>query len=502
MTDEGSFCLVLHSHLPWLPHHGSWPVGEEWLYQAWAHSYLPVVELLRKFADEGRRDVLTLGVTPILAAQLDDPYCLRAFHDWLGTWRLRTTHAAVRWARRDPLLRDLASAEYRAAGRALEDFETRWRHGFSPILRSLVDSRTVELLGGPAAHPFQPLLDPRLRGFALRTGLDDTALRIGAAPEGVWAPECGYAPGMEHDYAAAGVRRFMVDGPALRGDTGAARTVGDSDVVCFARDLDVTYRVWSPKSGYPGHAAYRDFHTWDHPTGLKPARVTGKHIEPKHKRPYDPQLADGAIRKHAKDFVDTILGKLRTLRAERGSPGLVVAAYDTELFGHWWHEGPVWLETVLRALPEAGVRVTTLRGALDAGHLGAAVDLPASSWGSGKDWRVWDGEQVSDLVRAGAELQRDLLSTVDDRASAFRDPVLDQLVREALLALSSDWAFMVTKESASDYAQRRARVHTEHCYELAKLLRAGDDTRARELAARLRVDDGPFGAADARQLRS
>ena len=91
---EGTFCLVLHSHLPWLPHHGSWPVGEEWLYQAWAHSYLPMVELLERFAAEGRRDVLTLGVTPVLAAQLDDPYSIRAFHDWLGHWQLRAQHAS------------------------------------------------------------------------------------------------------------------------------------------------------------------------------------------------------------------------------------------------------------------------------------------------------------------------------------------------------------------------------------------------------------------------
>src|SRR4051812_8463725 len=115
---------------------------------------------------------------------------------------------------------------------------------------------------------------------------------------------------------------------------------------------------------------------------------------------------------------------------------MVVAAYDTELFGHWWHEGPAWLEEVLRTLPQAGVRVTTLSGALAAGHLGGPVDLPASSWGSGKDWRVWDGEQVADLVDAGASLQRSLLSVVDVFEKA-PSTAANQLVREALLALSS-----------------------------------------------------------------
>jgi 1,4-alpha-glucan branching enzyme len=174
-----------------------------------------------------------------------------------------------------------------------------------------------------------------------------------------------------------------------------------------------------------------------------------------------------------------------------------VAAYDTELFGHWWYEGPAWLETVLRTLPEAGVRVTTLRGALAAGHLGTPVELPASSWGSGKDWRVWDGAQVSDLVDGGAAIQDELLALP---ATALRDPVLDQTVREALLALSSDWAFMVTKDSAADYARRRAKVHGERFAELAALVRAGDRDRARRRATELRAEDGPFGHLDARGI--
>ena len=491
MTGEGTFCLVVHSHLPWLAHHGSWPVGEEWLYQAWAHSYLPVVDLLERYAAQGKRDVLTLGVTPVLAAQLDDPYCLRAFHDWLGNWQLRADYAATRWT--DPLLKDLAAAEHRASAKALNDFETKWRHGFSPVLRGLVDNGVIELLGGPATHPFQPLLDPRIRRFALETGLADTEHRIGRRPAGIWAPECGYSPGMEEGYAAAGVQRFLVDGPALHGDTSAAHPVGDSDVVCFGRDLEVTYRVWSPKAGYPGDPVYRDFHTYDHPSGLKPSRVTGKNVPTDQKRPYEPELAAVAVQRHAADFVDTVVRKLRSLP----KPGLVVAAYDTELFGHWWHEGPAWLDAVLTALPEAGVRVTTLQGALEAGHLGGRVDLPASSWGSGKDWRVWDGEQVADMVDANERLQRTLLDTL--RPSDVRDPVNDQLLREALLALSSDWAFMVTKDSAADYARHRASSHADGFSHLAELIRLNAREKAVDVAAELRVRNGLFGTLDARR---
>ncbi len=496
----GTFCLVLHSHLPLLAHHGRWPVGEEWLYQSWAHAYLPLTAMLRRLADAGHRDLLTLGVTPVLAAQLDDPHCLRGVHDWLGGWTLRAHAAGSR-------LPDLAAHEHRVAAAAIDEFERHWRHGASPVLRALSDAGTVELLGGPAAHPFAPLLVPRVRRFSLRTGLTDHAVRLGSAPAGIWAPECGYAPGMEREYADAGVRHFLVDGPALRGRTGLARPVGDSGVVCAGRDLDVTYRVWSPRKGYPGSPEYRDFHTWDHPTGLKPARVTGRRVPSERKRPYSADLAAAAVQRDARDFVDTVVARLHAVRDELGRPGLTVAAFDTELFGHWWHEGPAWLEAVLRALPEAGVAVRTLRGAVDDGLVGDPVTLPECSWGSGKDWRVWAGPQVGDLLAANADVQRDLLAALDavpvgrSGTDVVRDPLRDLLADQALHALSSDWAFMVTKDSAADYARGRAALHAGRVRELAGLLRDGRDRAARRRAAGWTDGTAPvFGHLDARDL--
>jgi 1,4-alpha-glucan branching enzyme len=492
----GTFCLVLHTHLPWLAHAGTWPVGEEWLHQAFTGSWRRVVAVLEELAAEGRRDLLTLGVTPVVAAMLDDPYCAGEIHTWAGNWLLRAQELA---GRADPDLRELARYEFRAATACLEDIEARWRSGGSAVLRGLAGSGAVELLGGPATHPFQPLLDPRVARLQLATGLDDARLRFGAAPAGIWAPECGYVPGLERLYAEQGVRYFCVDGPALHGETGQARTVGESGVVCFGRDLSVTYRVWSPRDGYPGHADYRDFHTFDHASGFRPARVTSRRTAPEHKRPWDPGAAAAAVRRDAADFVDVVRRRLSVLSDMDGRPGLVVAAYDTELFGHWWHEGPAWLAAVLRALPAAGVRVTTLAGALEAGHVGGPAELELSSWGSGKDARVWDNPAVGDLVSRSDEVQKQLLSTVDIHSGRSRDPVLDQLAREALLVTSSDWAFMVTKDSAAGYARDRARQHTERFSRLAGLIEAGDPG-AGPYAQRLRALDGPFGHLDARRL--
>ncbi|CAN5433466.1 glycoside hydrolase family 57 protein [soil metagenome] len=517
----GMFTLVLHTHLPWLAHHGRWPVGEEWLYQSWSAAYLPLMRVLRTLADEDRHNLVSLGMTPVVTAQLDDPYSLDGMHHWLSNWQLRAVEARTQMpgpARKGTAAPDTACTpealrafgihEYAQAERALDDFATLWRHGGSPLLRELTDAGTVELLGGPLAHPFQPLLHPRLREFALREGLADAQHRFGHAPAGIWAPECAYAPGMEVDYAAAGVGHFMVDGPSLHGDTALGRPIGDSDVIAFGRDLQVSYRVWSPKSGYPGHAAYRDFHTYDHVTGLKPARVTGRNVASEDKAPYEPDRADRTVDSHVADFVEIVRRRLISESERIGRPAHVVAAFDTELFGHWWYEGPIWLERILRALPEAGVRIGTLADAAGAGFVGAPVELPPSSWGSGKDWQVWAGEQVADLVALNTEVVDTALATVDKAleqnstpgATASRDFVADQILRETLLTVSSDWPFMVSKDSAADYARYRAHLHAHATREIAAALASGRREAAERLAAGWNRADGLFGALDARRL--
>lgn len=507
-SDEpiGTVCIVLHTHLPWLAHAGAWPVGEEWLHQAWSASYRRVVEVLERVAAEGRRELLTLGVTPVLAAMLDDPYLLRETETWLGNWQLRAQELA---GHRDEALRALAAEEFRAATAALADFESRWRSGSSPVLRGLADAGTVELLGGPATHPFTPLLDERVARAQLSTGLTDVAVRLGRRPTGIWSPECGYRPGLEELWAAGGVSHLVVDGPNLAaGAPGVANPtadpwlLGDSDVVAFARDIATAYLVWSPTAGYPGGADYRDFHTFDHASGFHPSRVTSAHTPPVAKAPYDPAAGRAAALADAGRFVDAVRGRLLELREARdGRPGLVVLAWDTELFGHWWHEGPDFLEAVLRGLPAVGARVATLAGAREAGCTPAGpVDLPAGSWGAGKDWHVWDGGPVADLAAESARVQSRLLELIDARPPGpGRDRVLDQLAQEAFLVTSSDWAFMVSHDSAADWARSRAATHTERFDRLAALVADGSPDAA-ACAEQLRGTDGPFGHLDARSL--
>ena len=213
----------------------------------------------------------------------------------------------------------------------------------------------------------------------------------------------------------------MVDGPSLHGDTALGRPVADSDVVAFGRDLQVSYRVWSPKSGYPGHAAYRDFHTYDHVTGLKPARVTGRNVSSDAKAPYDPERADRAVDVHVADFVGVVRDRLHQA-SPNGSAGPPMWSRRStpNCSGIGGTRARCGSSGCCARCPRPGVRVGTLSDAVADGFVGAPVELPPSSWGSGKDWQVWAGEKVADLVQLNAEVVDTALTTVD-KALGERD---------------------------------------------------------------------------------
>ena len=495
----GRFALVLHTHLPWVAHHGTWPVGEEWLHQAWATSYQPLFALLRRRAALGHRRQLTLGVTPIVAAQWDDPCMVRAHHTWLGYWQTRAAGmASASQAER----RHVGQREYAEATRALADFDAHWSAGGSAALRPLVDAGTVEMLGGPLTHTFTPLIPPRLGVASMAAGLEDSVRRIGHRPRGAWTPECAWEPGMEQVFARSEVEHVVLDGPSLLGagaTTSGAWLLGESDVRVLGRDLEVTYRVWSPKRGYPGDRWYRDFHTFDHEWGFRPARVTGHHVEPHEKAPYDTLAARARVEHDAHDFVDVVRNRLVDLASAPGTIGTphVVAAFDTELFGHWWHEGPAWLERVLDLLPAAGVEIVTLAD-LAENPVGRVHPGPGS-WGLGKDWHVWTGPQ--DIADRQGSLAKEALAVLDaTHPRNQRSQAHDQLVRELLLALSSDWAFMVSHDTAADYARSRFDGHARATGALAHALREGRLDDALQYAARDAERDHPFGALDSRSF--
>ena len=328
---------------------------------------------------------------------------------------------------------------------------------------------SIELLGGPATHPFPPLLDERVAPVALRVGLDDAALRLGRRPAGhlgarVRVPR----PGWRRCTRRPACERFLVDGPPLlqRATTAAGAWTGRRQRRRRASAATSRSPTGSGRrgAGYPGGRWYRDFHTFDHASGLQP----GPGHRPARRRRSarrrtTPDRAAAAVARDARDFVDVVRRRLRELRRRAtGGRGLVVAAYDTELFGHWWHEGPAWLERVLRRCPRPGCGVTTLRGAVAAGRGRRPVDLPAGVVGLGQGLAGLGRRgrsPTSRRQRPGVQTRLLQHGGRGTAATGAATPVLDQLAREALLALASDWAFMVSKDTAAGYARDRAAAH-------------------------------------------
>jgi len=501
----GSVAFVLHSHLPWLRRNGTYPVGEEWLFQSWSESYLEVIGVLERLGQDGHRDVLTLGITPVLAQQMDDPYLLAEFHGWLGRRLVDLEYTVSRYGASDrEALRDVWAHHWQRQTRLLEFVESRILGvGLTAPFRALADAGVIELLGGPATHPYLALAnDPDLIRGQIEGGLTEHAQRFGTRPTGVWTPECSYRPagtvadptlppltvaedgtptlqrsttdlpGLEQFWQEAGVDHFILDGPTLARAAGAAERdwahtggalvppgddldvldrpalIGESNVAVFGRNLAVSYAVWNPHGGYPAHVDCRDFYGIDVEGGFKSWRVTDRE-DWSNKAPYDPARAQARALHDAEDFV----GLLHRHLDPRPDDAVVLAAYDTELFGHWWYEGPVWLEAVLRRLAtEPRVAPTTLRASLDRYPATRRLDLPESSWGWGKGHAAWVGDRTRWIWQE--------LRTAEARFCELPEgPARDAAWRQLTLLQASDWPFMINRDQSAQYAEERVRGH-------------------------------------------
>ena len=478
----GVFCLVLHTHLPYLRRNGVWPSGEDFFHQAAVESYLPVLGILQELADRGARDVCTIGLSPMVVHQMQDPYMLRELDLYLGRYELRAMRQVANYdgvfARE---FKDLA-AHYAMFARAQSqrlDAVGGIAAGFNAIARA----DTIEIMGGPATHPYLPLVrEPLIADAQVRSGREEFERIFGRAPAGMWLPECAYDPdaGVAEMLQRSGVGHIVVDGPTMLrsagpGSTFRPRPIAGSEVVACARDLDVTYRVWSPTGGYPTNKWYRDFFHYDVEAGFKNWRVTSVRKRVEEKRPYEPARALAQAHADAEDFVALITSTLARHERDTGREGVVVAAYDTELFGHWWFEGPAFLARLFELLADhPSVTPMSLERAIEHVGPGDAVALQAGSWGFRKDERSWVADQTQEMWWFLGEIEAETLRLREKFADAGpgRRAALTQLVRECFLAQSSDWPFMVVRGRNPDYARERFTAHQERWNRLADSLRS------------------------------
>ncbi len=452
----GDLAIVLHSHMPYVEGFGTYPFGEEWLFDAVIRSYLPVLEVAER---------LTMTVTPVLADQLEDQGTRQRLRDFLVEWRIGAAEADMDEVPAE--CRDACAAELVRYRRALELLDADGGDPLHSFQRAEREGR-VALATSSATHAVLPLLATRagLR-LQLDTGIRSHRRRFGW-DGGLWLPECAYAPGLEWGLAEAGVDWFCVDQSAHEQPMEALTPIAtEAGPVALPIDWEAIGWLWS-MDGYPSDPAHAQF-AGKSLRGIRLWKVGGG--------AYDPAAAEAAARHQAGEFLAAIAARLREFTAAHGHRGLLVFAIDTELLGHWWSEGPIWLRAVLEGAAAAGVRMLTVPEAL-AEHEPVERELAPSTWGEEKGFGTWDSPAVADLAWGARRLELRLLRALSE---GLDGDAARRAARELLAAQASDWAFLDRRGEAGDYAFQRA---TDHAEAMVEAIDSGSatDPRMRSLA--------------------
>jgi 1,4-alpha-glucan branching enzyme len=453
---EGDLAIVLHSHMPYVEGFGTYPFGEEWLFDAVIRSYLPLLD--------AARDV-TLTVTPVLADQLEDAGVRERLRRFLVEWRIGAAEADAPDV--PPECLPACEAELRRYRRALELLDEAGGDPLRPFQEAESGGR-VALAASSATHAVLPMLaTPEGVRLQIDAGLRSHRRRFGWGG-GFWLPECAYEPGLEWALAEHGVEWFCVDQSAHAPPLDALTPVRtEAGPVALPIDWEAVSWLWS-LDGYPSDPAHAQF-AGKSLRGIRIWKVGGG--------AYDPEAAAAAARRQAEEFLARVAERLRGFAAERGRRGLLVFAIDTELLGHWWSEGVLWLEAVIAGAEAAGVRLRTAPQAL-AEHRPREAPLRRSTWGEAKDMRTWDSPAVADIAWASRRLELRLLRAL---AEGLPRPAAARAARELLAVQASDWAFLDGRGEAGDYAFQRVTAHAESALEAIESP-AGREPRMRSLA--------------------
>ena len=549
-TPAGFLTFTLHAHLPYVVNHGTWPHGIEWLHEAAAETYLPLLRVLRNLERDRIRFHCNLNLSPVLLEQLAHPVFLAEFPRYLD----RKIAAAQE---DEAFFHGCGEFRYAELARFWRAFFTEARTDFGALNGSIVagfrhfdDTGLVSLITCAATHGYLPLLgtDESIRA-QVRTAVSTHIRHIGRHPRGIWVPECGYRPaglwsypvgnadgtpappafdriGVEQALSESGLRFFfvdahlveasspvsspysrtpvpapgastaqegrilyhphLVDGPSGQADPGHA-------VAIFARDPRTAVQVWSGDMGYPGEAAYLDFHKKRWPGGHRYWCVTGADVDMGDKQPYNPERAAEKVTDHAAHFCSLVRDALSP-SLENPVPPILCAPFDAELFGHWWFEGPLWLEAVARNLHAAGpeIQLTSCAEYLDAYPASNSIPLPEGSWGAEGGNHVWlnpENAWTWTHIYPAEIYVRELATAGRWRTSNLAARILGQLCRELLLLESSDWQFLITTGAARDYAEARFVTHNDQFNELKAIGQTLDLTGTITPEQSSRLDD-------------
>jgi 1,4-alpha-glucan branching enzyme len=482
----GYFALVLHAHLPFVrhPEHDRF-LEENWLFEAITETYLPLLELLEGWVRDGMAVHLTLTLTPTLCSMLLDPILqerYRRYLDGIIDLAEKETHR-THW---QPEFLPLAEM-YWARLKQLRERYTGCQGNLVAAFARFQDHGLLEIITSAATHALLPLLQnhpPSIRAQIL-VARDHYQECFGRNPRGIWLPECAYTEGVELVLQEADIRWFITEAHGLLYAVPPPRygvfapIFTPNGIAAFARDVDSAKQVWSRNEGYPGDTRYRDFYRdigfdldFDYLqpylpapphrsfTGLKYFAITGGGGD---KRPYHPEAARQAADAHAQHFLQARERQIEALSRIMDRPPVVVSPYDAELFGHWWYEGPEFLDLFFR---KAYYDQKTFQFVTPDLYLrqnpNQQIARPSpSSWGEGGYWRVWLNEKnewIYPHLQVAQERMTELAARFTNAEGLARRAV-QQAARELLLAQASDWPFILRSGTSPEYATRRVKEH-------------------------------------------
>lgn len=483
-----SLALVLHAHLPFV-RHPEYPefLEEDWLFEAITETYLPLLQMLDRLRHEGVPFRLTLSLTPTLCSMLRDPLLQERYVRYLE----RATALAERELERtrdDAAQHGLAAFYHDRFANSRRLFVEVWKHDLVARFARCQEEGLIEIITSAATHGFLPLMSqfPTAVEAQIFVARDYHHECFGRDPSGIWLPECAYVVGIEKTLQEANIRWFILDSHGLIHGNPRPRYAiyapcyTPAGPAVFARDRESSRQVWSAEEGYPGDPAYRDFYRdigFDLPidylqpflagdgqrqfTGMKYHRISDGGED---KRLYRRDWAMGAADAHASHFMTSRMRQIGQLRSLTDIDPIIVCAFDAELFGHWWFEGPEFLELLIRksVYDQQHYRLVTPSDYLTAYPTHQMIVPSASSWGHKGYWEVWLDESNSWIyphLHAAARRMTDTARAVGEFPSPLTERAVRQMARELLLAQASDWAFLMKMGSARSYANKRTEDH-------------------------------------------
>lgn len=487
MSPQGYLSIVLHAHLPFVrhPEYDDF-LEEDWLYEAITETYIPLVNMMDGMLDDGVDFRLTMSLTPPLCSMLMDPLLQDRYIRNIDRL-LELCRKEIDRTRFDQPYHELAWFYHNRLVNCREVFADKYHRNLITAFRKFQDAGKLEIITCGATHGYLPLMTeyPEAVRAQIMIARDHYRECFGRDPRGIWLPECAYFPGVEKFLQEAEIRWFILDSHGVlfaepRPRFGIyAPIFTKSGPAAFGRDAESSKQVWSAEEGYPGDFDYRDFYRdvgfdleYDYVrpyiqpngmrkfTGLKYHRITGPTSA---KEPYRPHAAREKAAQHAGNFMFNREKQIEHLRATLGIPPIVIAPYDAELYGHWWFEGPDFLNYFFRktAFDQNVYKTITPGEYLTQFPTQQLANPSASSWGNKGYWEVWlEGSNawiyphLHECARRMTELARQFKDCY-----GLTDRAMKQAARELLLAQSSDWAFIMKTGTMVPYAVKRTKDH-------------------------------------------